>query len=130
MDTEIADALQAGAVDLKERVVEKIIRGVPPPNAESTVSKKGHGHTLMETGEMMAAVTWQISEDADKARAEVGIFDPEIAERALINEFGSIVIPDHPPQRSFLRSTFDENIDRILKNISNSILDHLQNSLR
>jgi hypothetical protein len=130
MDTEIIDALQAGAVDLKERVVGKIVRGVPPPNAESTSSNKGHGHTLMETGEMMAAVTWQISGDVDKARAEVGIFDPEIAERALINEFGSVVLPDHPPQRSFLRSTFDENVDRILKNISNSVLDHLQNSLR
>jgi hypothetical protein len=130
MDAEIVDALQAGAVDLKERVVEKIVRGVPPPNAESTVRKKGHGHTLMETGEMMAAVTWQITGDADKATAEVGIFDPEIAERALINEFGSIVVPNHPPQRSFLRSTFDENIDRILKNISNSILDYLEDALR
>lgn len=130
MDTEIVDALQAGAADLKERIVENILRGVPPPNAESTVRKKGHGHTLMETGEMMAAITWQITGDADKARAEIGIFDAEIAERALINEFGSIVIPDHPPQRSFLRSTFDENIDRILKNISDSILDLLENSLR
>lgn len=130
MDTEVVDALQAGAVDLKERVVEKIILGVPPPNAESTVSKKEHGHTLMETGEMMAAVTWQISDDNDKATAEVGIFDPEIAERALINEFGSVVVPNHPPQRSFLRSAFDENIDRILKNISNSILDQLEDSLR
>ncbi len=130
MDTNVVDALQSGAIDLKERVVEKIIRGVPPPNAESTVSKKEHGHTLMETGEMMAAVTWQISDDTDKATAEVGIFDPEIAERALINEFGSVVVPNHPPQRSFLRSTFDENIDRILKNISNSILDLLEDSLR
>jgi hypothetical protein len=98
MDAEIVDALQAGAADLKERVVEKIVRGVPPPNAESTVRKKGHGHTLMETGEMMAAVTWQITGDADKATAEVGIFDPEIA---LSTSSAALLFPTILPKGLF-----------------------------
>lgn len=40
----------------------------------------------------------------------VGIDDPDVAWYAAINEFGTDVIP----QRSFLRSTFDENQDNVI----------------
>ncbi|MBR2880838.1 MAG: hypothetical protein IKB96_00535 [Prevotella sp.] len=45
----------------------------------------------------------------------VGIDDPNVAWYAAINEFGTDTIP----QRSFLRSTFDENQDNVISMYAN-----------
>jgi hypothetical protein len=47
----------------------------------------------------------------------VGVIDPVIAEYATYNEFGTIDIP----QRSFLRSTYDEQIGKWLKQLEQGI---------
>ena len=43
-------------------------------------------------------------------RVVVGVFDEKVAEYALINEFGT----ERIPQRSFLRSTMDENQNAVI----------------
>lgn len=42
-------------------IQQQIEANTPPPNAPSTIAAKGHGQTLIETGRMLAAVTWKIA---------------------------------------------------------------------
>jgi hypothetical protein len=129
LDKEIVDIVEIEAIHLRNKIVQKILqgKGIPPPNAPSTIAKKGSDHTLVDTSEMVSSgITWKIMASSDKVTAEVGVLDEEIAKRALANELGYGNIPE----RSFLRSTFDENNDQVLKTLSNLILDHLENSLR
>lgn len=44
------------ASDMKRKITAG--DGVPPPNAPSTISRKGSFRTLVDTGRMLAAITW------------------------------------------------------------------------
>lgn len=44
------------ATDMKNTVA--FGDGVPPPNAPMTIANKGSAHTLIDTGRMLAAITW------------------------------------------------------------------------
>lgn len=51
------DAITANAaMKLQELIVDEIDSNTPPPNAESTVAKKGSTHTLIDTGQLRASV--------------------------------------------------------------------------
>lgn len=47
-----------GAADIKAYVTQGA--SVPPPNAPSTVAAKGSDRTLVATGQMIGAVTWEV----------------------------------------------------------------------
>jgi hypothetical protein len=119
MDPEILVALQHGAVDLENRIKEKIESNIQPPNAPATLRRKeGYSdQTLIHTTAMLNAVTHQLNESGDGY--DVGIFDEEIAAYAAINEWGQ----GNTPERSFLRSAYDENIDRISRDVADEITD-------
>ena len=38
----------------------KIDENIPPPNAASTIARKGSDHTLVDTGQMRGSVEWEI----------------------------------------------------------------------
>ncbi|MDH7597550.1 MAG: hypothetical protein QHG98_07435 [Methanothrix sp.] len=95
--------------ELEIAVVKKILSNIPPPNAPSTVRKKGSSKTLVDTGAMVGAVTHRVSVEGEMIVGEVGIFDPAIAEYAAYNEFGTRRIPARP----FLRSTWEENVEKV-----------------
>lgn len=40
----------------------KIQENVPPPNAESTIARKGSSHTLIDTGQMRDSLDWELKE--------------------------------------------------------------------
>lgn len=42
--------------------------GVPPPNAPSTIAKKGSDRPLVDTGRMLNAVTWKVFLEGDGVR--------------------------------------------------------------
>lgn len=42
-------------------VQRKIDEGVPPANAKSTIEAKGHGHTLIESGDLRKSITARVS---------------------------------------------------------------------
>lgn len=42
-------------------VQRKIDEGVPPANAESTIKAKGHGRTLIESGDLRASIRARVS---------------------------------------------------------------------
>ena len=51
------DAIMKQAAEgLKDLIVESIENNIPPPNAESTVAKKGSTHTLIDTSQLRASV--------------------------------------------------------------------------
>jgi hypothetical protein len=117
MDKEILDILERGAIDMENKIKEKILSGVQPENAPSTIKAKGSSHTLIDTGALLGSIGHELEESGEEFI--VGIM--EILRYGLINEFGE----GNTPERSFLRSTYDQEIDRITRDMSNEIADVL-----
>jgi len=89
---DFSDEMEEAAKRLKDALVARIDSGVPPPNAPSTVKRKGHDHTLIDTGEFKNSIEIKVGPDS----FEVGVFDPEVADRAFMNEHGTAYIPARP----------------------------------
>lgn len=87
-----SEELDRAAARLKDALVARIDSNVPPPNAPATIRKKGHDHTLIDTGEYKNSIEIKVEPDG----FEVGVFDPEIAKRAFWNEHGTDRIPARP----------------------------------
>ncbi|HOL44375.1 MAG TPA: hypothetical protein PK659_09005 [Methanothrix sp.] len=118
MDDELAEIILNAAMDLRNEIVKKINSNIPPPNKPSTIKQKGSSKTLVDTGNMINSVDMQlIKSGADDIEVAVGIFDPGVAIYALANEYGTDTIPS----RSFMRSAYDENIDRILDQMASEV---------
>lgn len=92
---------------LAGKMKEKIMSRIPPPNAPSTIAAKGSSLPLVDTGEMMGAIDHKSKE---KYTVDVGVFGAR-AEVAEKHEFGL----EGMPERSFIRSSFHENIKGIKK---------------
>jgi len=131
LDDKIAEILEEGMADFHMRIKENIFRGEPPPNAPSTIEKKGFNAPLWETGELFNTVSYKVDTTSSGLHGEAGILDEnsEINEIAMINELGSESRPGHPPSRPAFRAAYDANSDRILKKMENDILDHLESLL-
>lgn len=56
---------------LKQEVQRTIDMRVPPPNAPSTIAKKGSDHPLIDTGRLRSAISWRIKAKGEK-RAKGG----------------------------------------------------------
>ncbi len=48
---------------LQGKIRAKIDSNVPPPNAPSTIAAKGSSHTLIDTGNLKQAITFEVHED-------------------------------------------------------------------
>jgi len=129
VDSEIEDVMYNAGMNLRNNIVDNINSNIPPPNAPSTIRHKKSSHTLVDTGHMMDSVdVRRMSSDGSAADIAVGIFDEGVARYAIANEFGSsrmvttysenemhqgysmIIIPE----RNFMRTAYDKNIDEIL----------------
>lgn len=51
---------EALGYQMQRDIQAKIKDGMSPENARSTVLKKGHGHTLFETGKMHDSITYEV----------------------------------------------------------------------
>jgi hypothetical protein len=111
---DFSDELEQAADQFKTAIVEFIDSSMPPPNAPSTIAKKGHGRTLIDSERMRNSVERRV----DKGSLEVGIFDPEVAEYAFWVHDGTKRIPPRP----FLAQAVDENIERILAQLELGIV--------
>ena len=114
-------------IKIENAIVKKMLSGVPPPNAPSTIAKKGSSKTLIDTGEMLGHVTHLQTEEGDLLSGEVGFFDDEIAERALINEFGTG--DGHIPSRPFVRPAFDETAQKAAEEMADEIYKQIEQKL-
>jgi len=105
-----AGAFLEGAI--KQTITEG--RSEWPPLSPATIAKKKSSRPLVDTGKLRDSVTHKV--EAEQNRVLVGVFGKE-AIIAAVHEFGTnragrghkVTIP----QRSFLRSTFDEKKDEI-----------------
>ena len=139
MDEEVKTVVKKAGVNLRNEIVKKIHSNIPPPNAPSTIKAKKSSKTLIDTGEMWRSVDTQvIQEDESTIDVASGIFEEEIVKYAIANEYGSvrtvttknkdnkdemhqgfsvIVIPE----RSFMRSAYDQNIEDIYEKMATEI---------
>ncbi|MFA5753281.1 MAG: HK97-gp10 family putative phage morphogenesis protein [Bacteroidales bacterium] len=113
-------------IKIENAIVKKILSNVPPPNAPSTIRQKGSSKTLVDTGEMVGHVTHRQTIKSGQIIGEIGIFDPEIAKRAMYNEYGTRDIPARP----FLRPAFDETAPKAAEEMANEIWDQIKKQMR
>ena len=103
---------------VKSLIVEAIDAGVPPPNAPSTIDRKGSNRPLVDTGEMRDNVEYRI----DGNTIHVGFFDEQNALKAVVNNYG---VPGKIPARPFMSATIDEHFDEISKVAMNEMADKI-----
>ena len=139
MNENIAESI---GMFLENKIREKILSGVPPPNAESTIKRKGSSHTLVDDGTLLSSVTHTVESEGEDIKIIIGILDPEIAEYAAPNEHG-VVWDNRPkkgteniparecfiPPRSFIRSTFDEEYENIISDVEKQIVTNVKAKL-
>lgn len=46
---------------IKGQLQQSIASNIPPPNAPSTIARKGHSRTLIDTGQMLNSVTYLVT---------------------------------------------------------------------
>ena len=46
---------------IKGQLQQSIASNTPPPNAPSTIARKGHGRTLIDTGHMLNSVDYEVT---------------------------------------------------------------------
>ena len=139
MDEELTRIYDVAASDLKSKIESKILSGIPPPNAPSTIKKKGSSLPLVDTSELLQNVEGRVFVDGDFATIGAGVFEDageEVLKKAVVNEYGSsrsiiakkgysyVAKIIKVPERSFIRSTFDEEIENISDKIYNEVLDY------
>ncbi len=61
-DLDMRTALGQVGVMAQGVIQGQIASNMPPPNAAVTIKRKGSSHTLIDTGGMMQAVTWDYDE--------------------------------------------------------------------
>ena len=106
---------------MKVALEARIDSGVPPPNAPATIMKKGHDLTLRDTWAYRESIEVRVTE----TEAEVGVFDPKIAEYVHFNEHGTKTIPPRPvfgpvadgPGEQFLDELEEAIADKIIENL-------------
>ena len=111
--------LELTARKYKAALEERIDSGVPPPNALATIMKKGHDLTLRDSWAYRSSIEVRVT----PTEAEVGVFDPIIAEYVFWNEHGTRRIPARPvfgpvadgPGEKFLDELEEALADKIIE---------------
>ena len=105
LDDRLIDGLSNGidksADYLKNKMVQKVESNIPPALKPATIERKGSSVALFDTGELYS----QIDADIQRMSAKVGVIGSK-AEIATHHEFGAPAAGI--PERSFIRSTFNE----------------------
>ncbi|GEM_PF-3607605 len=125
----IGEAVEHACEDLEQKVRAKINRGDSswPPLARRTAARKQKirkEKMLIITGDMRDAVAHQVRPEGSGVVGEVGIFDETVLEYAPSHEFGTK--DGTIPERSFIRKTYDEEIDRIADDLIEEVGDAIE----
>ena len=121
---------------LERKVVRKINSNIGPKLSPATIKKKGSSKALVDSGELRSEIT---SKTFGTDVAEVGVFGGR-ADIATIHEFGAVIERQRKsqgthlgvdirggdvriiiPERSFLRSTANEENNKIFDIIAKEI---------
>ncbi|MCX8207429.1 MAG: hypothetical protein N3G75_06315 [Methanothrix sp.] len=116
---DLAQSMEKIGVLLENAIIERIRAHIPPPLKPETVRRKGSSTPLIDTGQLIGSITHQIRAEPDRVTLYVGIFDPAVLEYAGTHEYGDPT--RNIPERSFLRSTFDEEKEKLIKIVSDDL---------
>lgn len=115
-------AMERAALRFKDAIQARIESSVPPPNAQATIESKGHGLTLRDSYEFRNGIEIKVRPDG----FDVGVFNPDIADRVFHNEHGTTTIPARP----VFGPTFDGPVGKtIFDELENNIADKLMMEL-
>jgi len=147
-EIDFAGPHQRALIKIENAIVKKGLSNIPPPNAESTIKKKKSSKTLVDSGEMIGHVTHRQTVVEGDIIGEVGIFEEEIAKRALINEHGVTWLhrpnPGNSaenreeeegsrdwfiPPRPFLKPAFDETAPKAADEMAEEIWKQIEKKL-
>lgn len=59
----VRGALRQTGERMRSDVIDKIRRGIPPPNAPSTIARKGSSTPLIDTGQLLQSITVKVDTD-------------------------------------------------------------------
>lgn len=116
---DLARVLERVGARFENDILDRIRAHIPPPLSPETIRRKGSTTPLIDTGQLVGSITHQIRIEPERAVLYVGIFDPVVAEYAATHEYGD---PGRNiPERSFLRATYDEQKENLIKLISDEV---------
>jgi len=111
---------------IEKAIVKKILSGVPPPNAPSTIKRKKSSKTLVDTGDMYRHVTYQIHGEGLEIYGEIGIFVEELANRLYWNEYGTRTgIPARPSFWPAFDETAPKAAEEMAEEVFKQVADYL-----
>ncbi|WP_406660883.1 hypothetical protein V7O66_13750 [Methanolobus sp. ZRKC3] len=108
LDRKIPTKLETVGVFLEGKMVEKITFGLQPVLKPKTIARKKSSTPLIDKEELMGQIDHLVNKDS----VEVGVFGSR-APIAKHHEFGAPRA--NIPERSFMRSAFNENKKQIKK---------------
>jgi hypothetical protein len=109
--------LAAAALKFKAVIKDEINSSMPPPNAPSTVKRKGHDRTLIDSKALLESINIVPFAEKDEIGFDIGVFDPDVLEYAELNHDGTRFIPARP----FISKPVDENEERISLELDDAI---------
>jgi len=109
LDKNITNNVEKAGVFLEGKMTEKITAGLKPALKKETIARKGSSTPLIDTGELLSQIDHRMT---GKDEVEVGVFGSK-AKIAVHHEFGAPKA--NIPERSFIRSTFNEQRPKLVK---------------
>lgn len=136
---EIAEQI---GMNLENKIREKILSNVPPENAPSTIKAKGSSATLIDDGTLLSSISHTVKKEGENITITAGVLNEDVAKTAAPNEYG-VSWENRPlkgkedkphgawfiPPRSFIRSTYDEEYENMITDISEKIQKYVFNKL-
>ena len=109
LDKNIINNVEKAGAFLEGKMVEKIMSGLNPALKPETIARKKSSTPLIDRGELLSQIDHRMD---GKDTVEVGVFGSK-AKIAVHHEFGTPKA--NIPERSFMRSTFNEQKPKLVK---------------
>ncbi len=120
--TDFSVELDQTAQKFKVALETCIDSNVPPPNAPATIMKKGHDLTLRDTWAYRNSIDVRVT----PTEAEIGVFDPKIAEYVYWNEHGTKTIPPRPVFGPVADGPGEQFLDELEEAIADKMIDEFE----
>lgn len=122
MEYDFSKELDVAGQKYKVALEARIDSGVPPPNAPATIMKKGHDLTLRDTWAYRNSIDVRVT----PTEAEIGVFDPKIAEYVYFNEHGTKTIPPRPVFGPVADGPGEQFLDELEEAIADKIIEEFE----
>ena len=122
LELDFSPELELTAQKYKAALEARIDSGVPPPNAPQTIMRKGHDLTLRDTWAYRESIEVRVT----LTEAEIGVFDPEIAEYVHHNEHGTKTIPPRPVFGPVADGPGEQFLDELEEAIADKIIEEFE----